>query len=165
MTDSRFIELSARDRAKGLLDAGTYRELLGPFEYIMSPWLEPQNIVPAADDGMIVAKGTIGGKPSVVIAIEGTFQGGSMGEVSGAKMAAALELAAEDNRNGIPTQAVLLLETGGVRLQEANLGWPRLPTFMRPSSICAVTFPSLALLPERSVVSAACRLQQPCAAI
>ena len=122
MTDSRFIELSARDRAKGLLDAGTYRELLGPFEYIMSPWLEPQNIVPAADDGMVVAKGTIAGKPSVVIAIEGTFQGGSMGEVSGAKMAAALELAAVDNRKGIPTQAVLCLETGGVRLQEANLG-------------------------------------------
>ncbi len=122
MTDYRFIELSARDRAKGLLDTGTYRELLGPFEYIMSPWLEPQNIVPAADDGMVVAKGTIAGKPSVVIAIEGTFQGGSMGEVSGAKMAAALELAAEDNRKGIPTQAVLCLETGGVRLQEANLG-------------------------------------------
>ena len=37
-------------------------------------------------------------------------------------MAAALELAAEDNRNGIPTLAVLCLETGGVRLQEANLG-------------------------------------------
>lgn len=122
MTDSRFIELSARERAKGLLDSGTYRELLGPFEYIMSPWLEPQGIVPAADDGMVVAKGTIGGKPTVVIAIEGTFQGGSMGEVSGAKMAAALELAAEDNRKGIPTQAVLCLETGGVRLQEANLG-------------------------------------------
>lgn len=122
MTDSRFIELSARERAKGLLDAGTCRELLGPFEYIMSPWLEPQGIVPAADDGMVVAKGTIGGRPSVVIAIEGTFQGGSMGEVSGAKMAAALELAAEDNRKGIPTQAVLCLETGGVRLQEANLG-------------------------------------------
>ena len=71
---------------------------------------------------MVVAKGTIAGKPAVVIAIEGTFQGGSMGEVSGAKMAAALELAAEDNKNGIPTQAVLCLETGGVRLQEANLG-------------------------------------------
>ncbi len=57
-----------------------------------------------------------------MIAIEGTFQGGSMGEVSGAKMAGALELAAEDNRNGVPTQAILCLETGGVRLQEANLG-------------------------------------------
>lgn len=52
---------------------------------------------------MVVAKGTINGKPAVVVAIEGAFQGGSMGEVSGAKMAAALELAAEDNRNGIPT--------------------------------------------------------------
>ena len=120
--DSSFIELKARERARTLLDDGSYRELLDPFEGIISPWLGPQGIVPQADDGMVVAKGTINGQPAVVIAIEGTFQGGSMGEVSGAKMAAALELAAEDNRNGIPTQAVLCLETGGVRLQEANLG-------------------------------------------
>ncbi|CCJ99440.1 biotin-independent malonate decarboxylase subunit beta [Cronobacter malonaticus] len=120
--DRSFIELRARDRAKALLDDGSYREMLDPFEQVMSPWLGKQGIVPQADDGMVVAKGTINGQPAVVIAIEGTFQGGSMGEVSGAKMAAALELAAEDNRNGIPTQAVLCLETGGVRLQEANLG-------------------------------------------
>ena len=120
--DSSFIELKARQRAQALLDDGSYRELLDPFEGIISPWLGPQGIVPQADDGMVVAKGTINGQPAVVVAIEGTFQGGSMGEVSGAKMAAALELAAEDNRNGIPTQAVLCLETGGVRLQEANLG-------------------------------------------
>ncbi|HDR1957337.1 TPA: biotin-independent malonate decarboxylase subunit beta [Enterobacter hormaechei] len=120
--DNSFIELKARQRAQALLDDGSYRELLDPFEGIISPWLGPQGIVPQADDGMVVAKGTINGQPAVVVAIEGTFQGGSMGEVSGAKMAAALELAAEDNRNGIPTQAVLCLETGGVRLQEANLG-------------------------------------------
>ncbi|WP_034916971.1 biotin-independent malonate decarboxylase subunit beta [Erwinia sp. 9145] len=117
-----FIELKARQRAHLLLDEGSYRELLDPFEGIMSPWLGPQGIVTQADDGMVVAKGTINGQSAVVVAIEGAFQGGSMGEVSGAKMAAALELAAEDNRNGIPTQAVLCLETGGVRLQEANLG-------------------------------------------
>ena len=120
--DRSFIELKARQRAHALLDEGSYRELLDPFEGVMSPWLGAQGIVPQADDGMVVAKGTINGKPAVVVAIEGAFQGGSMGEVSGAKMAAALELAAEDNRNGIPTQAVLCLETGGVRLQEANLG-------------------------------------------
>ena len=120
--DVRFIELSARDRAKGLLDAGSYRELLGPFDFVMSPWLEPQGIVPQADDGMVVAQGTINGRRSVVVAIEGVFQGGSMGEISGAKMAAALDLAAEDCANGKITQAVLCLETGGVRLQEANLG-------------------------------------------
>ncbi|UJD96370.1 biotin-independent malonate decarboxylase subunit beta [Lelliottia amnigena] len=120
--DRSFIELKARQRAHALLDDGSYRELLDPFEGITSPWLAAQGIVPQSDDGMVVAKGTINGKPAVVVAIEGAFQGGSMGEVSGAKMAAALELAAEDNRNGIPTQAVLSLETGGVRLQEANLG-------------------------------------------
>ena len=120
--DRSFIELKARERARTLLDEGSYRELLDPFEGIISPWLGPQGIVPQADDGMVVAKGTINGQPAVVVAIEGTFQGGSMGEVSGAKMAAALELAAEDNRNGTPTQAILCLETGGVRLQEANLG-------------------------------------------
>lgn len=58
----------------------------------------------------------------MIAAIEGAFQGGSLGEVGGAKIAGALELAVEDNRQGIPTGAVLLLETGGVRLQEANLG-------------------------------------------
>lgn len=120
--DRSFIELNARQRARLLLDEGSYRELLDPFDGVMSPWLAAQGVVPQADDGMVVAKGTIDGQPAVAIAIEGAFQGGSMGEVSGAKMAAALELAAEDNRNGTPTRAVLCFETGGVRLQEANLG-------------------------------------------
>lgn len=117
-----FIELSARDRARKLLDQGTYRELIDPFERVVSPWLKRQGIVTQADDGMVVAKGTIDGQPAVVLGIDGAFQGGSMGEVSAAKIAGSLELAAEDNRKGIPTRAVILFETGGVRLQEANLG-------------------------------------------
>ena len=129
MTDSTrllqqhsFVELGARQRARALLDNGSFRELIDPFERLVSPWLAKQGVVPQADDGVVIAKGTIDGKPVVICAIEGGFQGGSMGEVGGAKMAGALELAAEDNRKGIPTAAVLLLETGGVRLQEANLG-------------------------------------------
>jgi malonate decarboxylase beta subunit len=129
MTDSTrllqqhsFVELGARQRARALLDDGSFRELIDPFERLVSPWLAKQGVVPQADDGVVIAKGTIEGKPVVICAIEGGFQGGSMGEVGGAKMAGALELAAEDNRKGIPTAAVLLLETGGVRLQEANLG-------------------------------------------
>lgn len=117
-----FIELSARERAKALLDEGTFRELLDPFARVMSPWLIKQNIVPQADDGVVIAKGTIQEQPVVLISIEGLFQGGSLGEVGGAKIAGALELAVEDNLKGIPTAAILLLETGGVRLQEANLG-------------------------------------------
>lgn len=117
-----FIELSARERAKALLDEGTFRELLDPFARVMSPWLAQQNIVPQADDGVVIAKGSIQERPVVLISIEGLFQGGSLGEVGGAKIAGALELAVEDNLKGIPTAAILLLETGGVRLQEANLG-------------------------------------------
>ncbi|GJH25154.1 biotin-independent malonate decarboxylase subunit beta [Caballeronia novacaledonica] len=117
-----FIELDARSRAKRLLDQGTFSELLDPFQRVTSPWLMRQGIVTQADDGMVVAKGSIDGQPAVVLGIDGGFQGGSMGEVSAAKIAGSLELAAEDNRNGIPTRAVILFETGGVRLQEANLG-------------------------------------------
>ena len=117
-----FIELSARSRAKALLDRGSMRELIGPFDRIKSPWLEQQGVVTQSDDGVIVAKGTFNAQPVVVLAIEGAFQGGSLGEVGGAKIAGALELAAQDNRNGIPTGAIILFETGGVRLQEANLG-------------------------------------------
>lgn len=115
-------ELGARQRARALLDAGSMRELADPFCRLSSPWLGLQGITPQADDGVVVAKGMIDGLPAVVLAIEGSYQGGSMGEVGGAKIAGALELAAEDNRNGVPTQAIILFETGGVRLQEANLG-------------------------------------------
>ncbi|HET9378353.1 MAG TPA: biotin-independent malonate decarboxylase subunit beta [Chthoniobacterales bacterium] len=117
-----FVELNARERAQALLDEGSYRELLGPFERLESPWLLPQGVVPQADDGLIVARGEIGGTDSVILAIEGQFQGGGIGEVSGAKVAAALDLALEDAKKGHPVQVVLVLETGGVRLQEANLG-------------------------------------------
>ena len=58
----------------------------------------------------------------VVAAIEQGFQGGGTGEVSGAKISQALLLAAADSRAGTPTAAIILFETGGVRLQEANLG-------------------------------------------
>jgi malonate decarboxylase beta subunit len=117
-----FIERGARSRATVLLDEGSMRELAGPFERLHSPWLARQHLVTQADDGVVVAKGRLDGRPTVVLAIEGAFQGGSMGEISAAKIAGALELAAHDNRRGIPTQALILFETGGVRLQEANLG-------------------------------------------
>lgn len=117
-----FIELNARERAISFFDQDSWRELLGPFDRIESPWLMPQNVTPQADDGCIVIKGKIDGTSTVVISMEPAFQGGSLGEVSGAKICAALDLATRDNQNGIKTNAVLLLETGGVRLTEANLG-------------------------------------------
>jgi malonate decarboxylase beta subunit len=117
-----FVELSARERARAILDAGTFRELLDPFERLKSPWLPLQGVVAQADDGVVIARGTLDGHSAVVAAIEGAYQGGSIGEVSGSKIAGALELALRDTERGAAVRPVLVLETGGVRLQEANLG-------------------------------------------
>lgn len=122
MARESFIELTARERARALLDAGTFRELLGPFDRLTSPWLPLQGIVCQADDGAVIARGTIDGAAAVVCAIESAFQGGSIGEVSGSKIAGALELALRDCERGKIVRPVIVFETGGVRLQEANLG-------------------------------------------
>ena len=116
------IEMRARERARALLDVGTFRELLGPFDRVESPWLPLQGVVPESDDGVIIARGQLAGQPALIMAIEGAFQGGGMGEVSASKIAGALGLARRDCESGKPILPVLLLETGGVRLQEANLG-------------------------------------------
>ena len=117
-----FTELSARERARAVLDEGSFRELIGPFDRLESPHLAPQGIVPQSDDGAVVARGTIAGERAVVVSIDGKFQGGGEGEVNGAKLAGSLELAARDWEQGRPIRPVVLLETGGIRLQEANLG-------------------------------------------
>ncbi|GEO57511.1 biotin-independent malonate decarboxylase subunit beta [Companilactobacillus bobalius] len=117
-----FVELHARERALSLLDAGTSKEMVGPLDNMISPHLEPQNIVPESDDGIVLMKGTIDGNNVLVVSIEGKFQGGGIGEVSGAKIVAALEKALEDNKNGKTIYPIIILDTGGVRLQEANYG-------------------------------------------
>lgn len=117
-----FVELNGRQRAFSLLDENTGREIVGPEFDFISPHLEPQNIVPESDDGVIVLKGKLDGKAAVIISIEGSFQGGGIGEVSGAKIVAALEKTLEDNKNGIKEYPIIVLDTGGVRLQEANYG-------------------------------------------
>lgn len=117
-----FVELNARQRAFALVDAGTGRELVGALDYMISPHLMPQGIVPESDDGVVLVKGKVADKNVVIISIEGKFQGGGIGEVSGAKIVAALEHALHDNENGTEVYPVIILDTGGVRLQEANYG-------------------------------------------
>jgi malonate decarboxylase beta subunit len=144
VTRESFIELDGRRRAQSLFDEGTWKELVGPFDRMESPWLPLQGIAPQFDDGCIVIKGKIGGMAAVAIALEGAFQGGSIGEVSGAKMTAALDLAAKDSQEGKRTAAILLLETGGVRLQEANLGL---------AAVAEVISSVLALRPHAPVIT------------
>ncbi|MET7422650.1 biotin-independent malonate decarboxylase subunit beta [Dactylosporangium sp. NPDC005555] len=142
-----FLELDALARAEALADDGSLRVLCGPFRRIESPWLAPQDVTPQSDDGVVVARGTVGGAPTVVVSIEQAFQGGGVGEVSGAKIAQALRLAAADGRAGTPVAAVLMLETGGVRLQEANLGLNAV------AEICAALLELRPLAPVVGVVA------------
>ena len=85
MKPSRFSEMTAREKAHSVLDENSARELLDPFARLESPHLSVQDIVPQSDDGVVIARGEIGGKDAVVVSMEGAFQGGSIGEVNGRK--------------------------------------------------------------------------------
>jgi len=122
MKEESFAEKTARERARAVLDPGTFRELLDPFARIESPHLPMQGLVPQSDDGLVIARGKIRDKDSLVLSLEGGFQGGSVGEVNGAKIAGALEAVLKQVRSGTLIFPVLLFDTGGIRLQEANLG-------------------------------------------
>ncbi|GGJ04849.1 biotin-independent malonate decarboxylase subunit beta [Neoroseomonas lacus] len=111
-------EASARDRIAGLLDAGSFVEFLGPEQRIMSPHLAQFDLTGAFDDGIAVGRGTLDGQAVLVAAQEGRFLGGAFGEVHGAKLLGLLRGA----RERPPRAVLLLLDTGGVRLQEANAG-------------------------------------------
>ncbi|MCZ4225096.1 biotin-independent malonate decarboxylase subunit beta [Pedobacter rhodius] len=122
MMHTSFIELKGRERALALLDKNSFNELLGPFDRMESPHLAPQGIVPESDDGVVIARGTFSGTDAVVLSIEGAFQGGGIGEVCGTKLAASLEHILTDNKNGKKVIPIIIFDTGGVRLQEANYG-------------------------------------------
>ena len=81
-----YYEATARQRVGGLLDPGSFRELLPPTERVTSPHL-PQLEAPCAfDDGIVVGRGLLKGHPVLVAAQEGGFMGGAVGEVHGAKL-------------------------------------------------------------------------------
>ena len=115
-----WFQATARQRIAGLLDPNSFTEFLGPSERIQSPHLHLFDLPSAFDDGVIIGRGKLDGKDVFVAAQEGQFMGGTFAEVSGAKMVG-LVRAARDHKN-LPQTILLLLDSGGVRLQEANAG-------------------------------------------
>jgi malonate decarboxylase beta subunit len=111
-------EASARGRLTAILDQGSFRELLGPTERVTSPHLAALDLPVAFDDGVVVGTGLLGGQPVLGASQEGRFLGGAVGEVHGAKLTGLLRRALLER----PAVVLLLLDTGGVRLQEANAG-------------------------------------------
>ena len=111
-------ESGARERARLLLDEGTFEEFVGPEAREMSPHLGIFDLPRQFDDGIVVGAGKLAGKPVFVAAQEGRFMGGAFGEVHGAKLVGLLRAA----RDAKTMPVLILLDTGGVRLQEANAG-------------------------------------------
>jgi malonate decarboxylase beta subunit len=121
-----YYEANARERVAAILDPGSFVELLPPSERIVSPHLQALDLPVAFDDGVIVGSGTLGGAPILIAAQEGGFMGGAVGEVQGAKIVGLLQRA---ERMRVPV--VILAESGGVRLQEANAGLIAVSEVMR----------------------------------
>src|SRR5580692_1737898 len=124
-----WFQATARQRVAGLLDPNSFTEFLGPSERVQSPHLPLFDLPSAFDDGVIIGRGALDGKPVLVAAQEGQFMGGTFAEVSGAKMVGLLR-AARDHKD-LPRTVLLLMDSGGVRLQEANAGELAVAELMR----------------------------------
>lgn len=117
MSREPYHELKARERVAAIADPGSFAEILPPPERVMSPYLPKLGIPVSFDDGIVVGRASLGGKPAYLAAQVGQFVGGSVGEVHSAKLVGLLRSAARDR---LP--CVLLVESGGVRLHEGSSG-------------------------------------------
>jgi malonate decarboxylase beta subunit len=126
-TYTSYFEASARTRLAKLVDPGTFTEFCPPQLRHASPHLARLKSPVAFDDGVVVGRATVGGFPVLVAAQEGKFNGGAVGEVHGAKLRGLLDRAASER----PAAVLLLVDSGGVRLHEANAGLIAISELMR----------------------------------
>lgn len=122
-----FYEKTARNRIASIVDNGSFVEILKPGSVPTSPNLASLDITGSFDDGVIIGKATIKEDAVYVIAQEGRFMGGAVGEMHGAKIVGMLLKALEEQ----PKAVVFLVDSGGVRLHEANAGLITISEIMR----------------------------------
>lgn len=127
MTAISYAECSARERLAHIVDAGSFHEWLPPSERLTSPHLAQLGVPSSFDDGVAIGRATLAGRTVFVAAQEGAFMGGGVGEVHGAKLVGLFRRALRDR----PVAVVLLAESGGVRLHEANAGLIAVSEVMR----------------------------------
>lgn len=124
---SSYLEANARERLFAVLDVDSFYEFLPPALRNVSPHLGQLDVPVSFDDGVAVGQGRLHGECVFVAAQEGGFMGGAVGEVHGAKLTGLLQRALRER----PYAVLLLLETGGVRLHEANAGLIAVSEVMR----------------------------------
>ena len=122
-----YAEASARERIALLFDEGSFHEWLPPAERVTSPHLAQLGVPSSFDDGVAIGRAALAGRRVFVAAQEGAFMGGGVGEVHGAKLVGLLRRALRDR----PDAVLLLADSGGVRLHEANAGLIAVSEVMR----------------------------------
>lgn len=122
-----YYEKTARGRIEALVDANSFSEILKPGEYELSPHLQALDISGSFDDGVVIGTARINQQPVHIIAQEGQFMGGAVGEIHGAKIVGLLLKAIQDQSQAV----VFMVDSGGVRLHEANAGLIAISEIMR----------------------------------
>jgi malonate decarboxylase beta subunit len=122
-----YFEASARKRLSGLVDAGSLVEFCPPEMRRTSPHLALLDAPLAFDDGVVTGRATLSGHKVLLAVQEGRFNGGAVGEVHGAKIRGLLDKALIER----PAAVLLLVDSGGVRLHEANAGLIAISEIMR----------------------------------
>lgn len=138
-----FAECTARERLARVFDAGSFHEWLPPAARATSPHLAQLGVPSAFDDGVAVGRALLAGRRVYVAAQEGEFLGGGVGEVHGAKLVGLLQRALRERPDGV----LLLAESGGVRLHEANAGLIAVSEVMRALlDVRAAGIPTIVLI-------------------
>lgn len=110
---SQISNLDPLARLAALADAGS----LAPFPVAgPSLHLSRWGIAPAANDGVTCARLEVGGTRTLAMAQDARFLGGSIGANHGAALQRLFKCALDER----PEVVVLLIDSGGVRLHEAN---------------------------------------------
>jgi malonate decarboxylase beta subunit len=122
-----YFEASARLRLTNLVDANSFSEFCPPEMRKTSPHLARLDAPLAFDDGVVVGRATLAGHKVFIAAQEGRFNGGAVGEVHGAKIRGLLDKALLEK----PAAVLVLVDSGGVRLHEANAGLIAISEMMR----------------------------------
>lgn len=126
------MRLAAKKRLKMLFDQGEYQRLSIPGvfydplkfrdtkKYIDR--LKEARQKTQEDDAVIIAKGTVGGKPVVMIVFDFNFMGGSMGAAVGNGIVEAAEEALK-----LKAALIIVPASGGARMQEGIISLMQMP--------------------------------------
>ncbi len=130
----------------------------------LSPHLKRWGISPLPGDGVVLGRARLAGRKIFVAAQEPSFLGGAVGAVQAQRLAKHLREALHAFRLGEISGVLLLIESGGVRLHEANPALLGLAEVLRTvTDLRAAAVPVVAVIPGSggafggmSVIACAC---------